>query len=116
MNPKGCPMTTRPAKAPVIPYGMAANTSKGFTALSKLHDQSDVNQQYRDRHDDTELLKTLLLLVVFASDLEEIARRQVLLELLDLRQERRKHLRRQNTWNRERRYRHRPELIAALDF
>ncbi len=61
-------------------------------------------------------LKAFLLFVVFASDLEEIAGRQVLLELLDLRQQRGKDLRGQHAGDRERGYRDRAELVAALDF
>ena len=33
MNPNGWPMMARPASAPAMPYGIAANTSSGLTAF-----------------------------------------------------------------------------------
>ena len=67
---------------------------KRLDGASELHNQRNVDQQHGDRHDHAKFLETFLLFVVFASDLEEIAGRQVLLELLDFRQQRREHLRR----------------------
>src|SRR5271166_2367009 len=75
---------------------------KRLDGTPELQYQSDIDEQYGNRHDNTEFLESLLLFVVFAPDLEEIAGRQVLLELLDLGQKRREHLRRQNTRDRER--------------
>ena len=67
---------------------------KRLDGTSELHNQRNVDQQHGDRHDHAKFLETFLLFVVLASDLEEIAGRQVLLELLDFRQQRREHLRR----------------------
>src|SRR5208282_4004093 len=96
------------------PVGDGSEHEKRLDRTSELHNQCNVDQHYGNRHDHAEFLKTFLLFVVFASDLEEIAGRQVLLELLDFRQQGREHLRRQHARNRERGYRNRPELIAAL--
>src|SRR5262252_10587445 len=52
--------------------------------IPKLHDQRDENQQYRDRHHDAEFFESFLLLVILAANLQEISRRQILLELFYL--------------------------------
>jgi len=40
MKPKGVPMIAKAINAPIVPYGAAANTSKGLTAFL-MHEQSE---------------------------------------------------------------------------
>src|ERR1700757_3943022 len=91
------------------PVGNCSEDQKRLYGTSELHNQRNVDQQHGYRHDHAKFLETFLLFVVFASDLEEIAGRQVLLELLNLWQQWREDLRRQYAWNGEGGYGDRPE-------
>ena len=69
MKPKGSCMTQSAAKAPTIPYGAAASTSRGLIPLLNWKTRARINHSDRDHHHPRQILEPGFCLVVLASDL-----------------------------------------------